>query len=528
MNTRKLFALVLAVVMLLTLFVACGEKEKDADKNPSPSSNPSTPAGDGDTSPDFDPDDLTEVSVWLPDLGDAGGGDKADLVHDAINAITEKELGITVKFVWLALPDMPTQFSLAAANRESVDIVVTTPMPSGSFLTYYATGMASDITSLLDEHGQGIVDLMSEQKLLEAFRMNDGAIYGIPTYRNLNTNLYIVFREDALENAGVLDLARSMTTWAEYEEVLAGIKEKGEIWGVGGAQTLQSQPYVFGTGSFSDTYVYDNLGDGLGFVYTDQSGNVYNNYEIEEVLAEYKAFKSWYDNGYVYPDTAYQTEMGLLLMKQQTAAGTIMQGEFGSTSFDQIGVPVLSIKLSAGMLSTASCNKFAVIIPSVSAQPEAAMKLLNAIYTRKDLMDLFAWGVEGETYIVDELGYATFEEGKDSSTCGYHSSDYVFGNQFIATPWTLGVDITGEEMRSLTYDDFAGAASSVYMGITVDTGEYGALVSALAAVRDEYVPQLTSGMYSDAIYNEFIKKLNATGVEEYLAVFRTAVDEFMA
>lgn len=524
MKNSKLLSLVLILCMFAALFSACSAKPV---KNDTPSSDlqSSDPSIAGNAS-----DELTTVNVWLCDIGGAGaGGNKWTLVNDAINEYTEKNLNISVNFTWVQISDFATQFSLAVANKEPIDIAFTGPVPPGTFSQFYSSGMAMDISGYLDEYGQDIKDLMADMRLLDAYTMPDGKVYGIPAYRMLNSNNYICYRTDMLEEVGMVDFFNAMTTWSEFEEVIKAVAETGLTYGMGSkSNNYGADGYCRGAEAFADSYVYDTLGDSTGMVYTDQAGNVSLSFENDDILAQYKRTADWYSKGYFYPDSYIASDMSESLIANNTFAGYVVRSEYGVevNKSQSCQTDMTCIEITPGMISTASTVGIGVIVPIVATEPEAAIRLLSAFYTTPELMNLINWGVEGETYVMTDSGEATYPENTDNSTCGYHYMDFMFGNQFISAPWIGAAD--GAAFRENSMANFLNAGSSVYMGLAVDVSEMDTIISSIAAVRDEYVPILCGGMFSDSLYNEFLAKVESAGVDKYLDFFQTAVDDFMA
>lgn len=463
MKLKNFLALILAIVMLLTLFAACGEKEKSEGNN-APVSPSTAVSNDPSDSGDDEPEELREINVWLADMGQGGLNTKSADVGDALNEIMLNEYNIKVNLIWNNMSDIGTQFTLAVSNKEAIDIILTTPAPNASFTTYYSGGMLMDISSYIDEYAPDLKALMAPLNLLGAYTMPDGGLYGIPTYRILNSNLYLIMRNDILEASGALELAQSMATWSDFEEVLRLITAEGSQYGTADSMGdgMSIGGFAFGSGDFKNVISYDNLSDGLGVVYSDQSGNVSLLYENDIMVDQYKMVSGWYKNGYIYADSVYANE------------------------------------------------------------PEAALTFLNALYTRSDLMNLITWGIEGETYEVKDSGEGGYIGDADATTSGYHGADFLVGNQFLVLPWQG----SGADFRVKAEESLTSAPVSAYMGLTIDTAGYDTLVSAISAVKSEYHSQIAGGLYTDALFAEFLQKLDSAGVDEYIALFQSAVDGF--
>lgn len=527
MKIRKILSILLIVCMLATVFVACGEKEKDDGK--SDPSDSGTVSNDANKPDDNQPDDeeTPTITVWLPDMGNSGAGHKSGAVADAIQALALEEINVNVEITWISMSDIGTQFVLAVANNEPVDIYYGVPTTTCNFLSLHAQGCFMDITPYLD-NAPDIVALSEEMGLLDAFERG-GAIYGIPTYRQYNSNLYICCRMDILEETGNVDKFYGLKTWSEYEELLQDIKDLDKMYATGsGWASMLTIGFFYGMeDSLSSTYAYDQLGDALRVLYTDENGNVSNAWEEEDLLAQLKKIKGWNDSGFMYPDSAYNKDTTEVLVNQNVLAAWVVTSEYGIevNKANACGMEIACLEIAPGMLKTSAVQGFYAGIPTTAAEPAAALKFMNFLYTSEECMNLINWGIEGETYVLNAEGFAEYPEGTDPSTCGYHNNDYLLGNQFLTIPWQGSGAIT---FREDALANMKNAPTSKYLGLTVDVSDYGALVAAIKTVVDEYDAQLTCGTFSDSIYNEFLGKLDSAGIDEYLGLYQTAVDDFLA
>ena len=111
----------------------------------------------------------------------------------------------------------------------------------------------------------------------------------------------------------------------------------------------------------------------------------------------------------------------------------------------------------------------------------------------------------------------------DALTSGFHNNDYKIGNSFLCLPWSG----SSKDFRSEAKTFFEAAPSSNYLGLTIDTSEYASLVSQISAVTDEFHGQMCGGFYTEELYQEYLDKLDAAGIDEYIALYQTAIDGFL-
>lgn len=520
MKKTRILALVLIVCMLATVFVACTKKETDDGKDNTPSSKPSTSI-DGNENPDDGGEvEIEEINFWMhapnyyEDLQD---------IEDALNELTERDIGIHVNITAIPSGDYGAQLSLAIANNESIDACTVVPMPAGSFTTLYSNGALYDITDLLEEYGQGIKALLGDEIL--AAQQVDGRQYGLSNYRLLASAPYIVYRTDSLENAGVLEDFRNMQTWAEFEAVMTAVMDSNSTYGFG-IQGNVSYNFVLGAESIYDTYAYDYLGDSLLLVFAKQNGEVGLVYDQEDVLNQYRMYADWMKKGILYPDSPINTESSDILVSQNAYAGQVTQSEFGIeiAKKQSMGIDVECVQLGDGLISTSTCRIWSMGMPASSANPVGGMKFLNYLYTTAEAMNLLIWGIEGQNYYVKDTGEAAYLEGKDASTSGYHFGDYAMGNQFLVLPW----EGQGGDFRVRAEENLKNSTRSIFLGLSFDTSDYSTMITALSAVKAEYMGQVCYGQFSDKLLDEYLQKLGTAGIDDYIALYQAAAADFLA
>ena len=167
-------------------------------------------------------------------------------------------------------------------------------------------------------------------------------------------------------------------------------------------------------------------------------------------------------------------------------------------------------------------KKFGLVLPVTCKEPEAAMKWINLLYNNADIMNLITWGIEGKSYEVVD-GVAKYIGDADALTSGFHNNDYKIGNSFLCLPW----DGSEPDFREKALEAFKAAPGSAYLGLTVDTSVDAALTAAMGAVRDEYHGQLCGGFYTEELYQEYLDKMAESGGEEWVALYQSAIDEFL-
>lgn len=540
---KKFIAVFAALCMVISMLGACGNAEgskettKPENKETQAQAGETTAGGETQASaketeaPDnADDEDMADVNMVFLSMSTIP--QDLPLVVEALNEITEKEINTHVNIEMIEVGNYDQQIGLKTSSNEKVDLMLTLPMGSSSFNNMAAQNQLMDITELLNEYGKGVLDTVGD--LVNA-TTKDGKIVGVTTYRSLVSSEYIIMRTDVLEDLGLLEKAQNMKSMSEYTEILKAVKES-EKWGnLAGIVASDGQGtcmplaggYI-GVDSFEDAYVYDQLGDLNKIIAINPDGSdptVKNNFASDEYKAMWKQMKDWYDAGYVYKDVTTTKEMAEDLVKSNVAFSYFSQSELGveAAKSTACGTPVTCVRIITLPISTSSCTKFVWAVPSSATEPEAAVKLLNLMYTSPEVENLLAYGIEGTHYQVkDGVGY--YMDGQDVSSCGYHTADFLFGNQFNCLPF----DGQDPDIRTQAKEEMDAAITSAYLGFSCDTTTIQSEISAVVNVLAEFRPSVDSGLASDTDYQNFLDKLDASGLPTIIAEYQKQLDEWLA
>lgn len=536
----KLTALFMAACLVATSMAACGNSEGGnapaasdegaaGESSAAADSGAATDAGD-DADADADADeDMAEISMTYLSMGPI----PSDLqkVEDELNKITEAEINTHVTLDMLEPANFAQQVNLKMSSAEAFDLLCTMPSGTASFNNMASQNQLMDITELLDEYGQDILSTVGD--LMKSTTM-DGKVYGVPTWRSLVTSTYVVMRTDVLEDLGLLEKAQNMTTLTEYEEILQAVKDS-EKWnylaGMAASDlvgtVLAMGGCYMGEDSFADYTCYDQLGDTNKMIAINPDGSdstVINNFKTDEYHKMYEKMKEWYDKGYVYGDVTTQTDKAGEMVKSNAVFSFFSQSEIGveQARETECGMPMTCVKMVTMPISTSTCTKFVWAVPTTSNEPEAAMKMLNLMYTDSRVANLLAWGIEGVHYQVKD-GVAYFMDGQDANNCPYHTADFLYGNQFLVLPW----DGQPADFRDQAKAEMDSAEVSAYLGFACDTTGISSEISAVSNVIAEFLPSIDSGIASQEDYDAFLEKLDASGMPKILEEYQNQLNTWL-
>lgn len=473
--------------------------------------------------------DMAEITVAYLSMGALPPG-LAD-VEEAINEITEKEINIHVTLEVIESGNYAQQINLKMSAQEPFDLMVTMPAGTASFNNMVSQKQFMEISDLLEDYGQGILDTVGE--MIRGTTV-DGRVYGVTAWSSLVTSDYIVMRTDVLEDLGLLEKAENMTALTEYEEILQAVKDS-EKWNylagltasdMAGTCLALSGTYV-GEDKFSDGTCYDQLGDANKMISINPDGSdptVVNNFKTEEYRKMYEKMKEWNEKGYVYGDVTTQNGKAEELIKSDVVFSFISHGEIGVETLksNTCGMPMTCVKMITMPISTSTCTKWVWAVPVTSKEPEAAVTFLNMMYTDSRIANLLAWGVENVHYQVKD-GVAYYMDGEDANSCAYHTADFLYGNQFLVLPWNGQPADFREQAKAV----MESAEVSAYLGFACDTTAISGEISAVSNVISEYLPSIDSGIAEPESYDAFLKKLDDSGMPKIIEEYQRQLDEWL-
>ena len=303
-----------------------------------------------------------------------------------------------------------------------------------------------------------------------------------PAYRSYVSGIFIMMRTDVLDDLGLREKAEQLTFGSSYV-------------GVADGDTSASVVNLFGTEAY------------------------YNNYQL---------VKDWYDAGYVYRNANTATELGNSLVKSGVAFSYLTMtektvAEKVQTFYDETcGREMTMVLIHDLPISTSTLTKFTWGIPVTSKSPEAAAAFLELFFNNAQVANLFAWGIEGVDYQINEDGVACYIEGNE--TPAYHGVEFLNANCFHILPWE-GADPQLRQIQKKLMDE---ASLSEYFGFTCETDAITNQITAMTNAVSEYGAQINSGMADEDSFQSFLAKLEAGDIQTIIDLYQTKLDAWRA
>ena len=531
-NAKKLLALLLALVMVLGL-AACSGNEQP--KETEAQSQASEPKGD-----DIVATEGTKEPVVLEWYYRGNGIQKdTEMVEAEFNKLLQTYPGmehVTVNFNCYTGADYPNAVALAQSADQQIDILNTVGL---DFVDQVKLGTYAPLNDLLADN-QALYNELPEW--LWDLGSVDGNIYMVPHYQRAANQEYMVIPVEYLQygdEAAIRALCDNPDRTVEEIGQVIGDFVKAVQANVG------TTKYTYSLGQLM-THMHgfvkrnDNISN--NFVLFEGSDKVEYMFTSEDAKAAYAISAQWYDEGLIHPDrlTIEETEMYYANMMNPVSYCFSMQNGAGSEElmssklsaqygFDVVAIPIwdnyfISNNWAAGGDGiTAKCE-----------HPVEALRLLELMNTDEGipLYNMIVYGLEGVHYEkiddthIKTLEYDGSQGGVDAS---YAAMKWIMGNTFHAYLNQACNDQDNEIALEINESD-SNAKSSI-MGFRVDTTSVQTQIEQVNAVNAEYCETVRHGVMGEsgweAMYNEYVSKMENAGLNEVLNEIQRQVDEFL-
>ena len=338
-------------------------------------------------------------------------------------------------------PSWTDQAIGALLADEKIDLIFTADWEG--YVKEIQAGKLLALDDQLTTNGQGILETLSSD-FLEGIKV-DGAIYGIPTNKELCVPSGIIVNKTAAAEIGwdlteyENDPSKKITT-EELEPYLAAYKEKYP----------DKYPYLMEKDRWSDEpWGHEWIGleeDVLSMKFAkDENGNydetVYSIYETQEQEDHIRLMYDWAQKGYISPDSAtqdYNAVFGtgdFLVFTQPLKGNNFKSIEmYGANKNPEVpDFECMEIVMQDKYKVTCQAGGSMFAIP-VSGRADPAMQYLNLMHTDPVLVNLMLFGAEGVNYT--KVNDAQVELIDSANWYGMHGGAWTVGNtklQYVLT-----------------------------------------------------------------------------------------------
>ena len=156
------------------------------------------------------------------------------------------------------------------------------------------------------------------------------------------------------------------------------------------------------------------------------------------------------------------------------------------------------------------------VIPQASEHKEAAMKILNLMYTNRDYVTLYTYGIEGIHYLRNSEG------GMQVLLDRYTQNlTWMFGNCLLAS---ADLDAAGQNL-----EDYKNASYSPYFGFLYNDERYTDEIADMQNILAAWLPELENGKNPDidGALKQMNEELYAAGLTEVIRDKQQQLDQWL-
>ena len=489
---KKLTALLLSLVLLLTAFSAFAESEEKWDG----------------------PVEQIVMAWNTPGVDNA----YLDQVAQVINDYIRDKIGVEVSFRQVSVFESASAYTRwIAGGGEGVDLITIAFVPTTPFI---AMNMIQPLDDYLDQ-APHIVALAEEGAPIYDPNTT-GHVYALSVIGKpaAGTTAGMWFFEDALREAGFDYEDGQIVTLDQIDEAVRGIKAKYPNAYVG----------LYGSAPRGDfATIVDPLGAGLasGALVGDlETTEVVNYFESEAYQKYIQITRGWYVDGIVLKDAATTdaTDAGSMINDPENCLMMWNAGDIGlrSNYESQTGKKIVCLYTSVKYNKSISNVGGYTAIPVTAQHPEAAMRFMDMLYSDEFVYNSLMMGIEGLNY--------EFTNDERNAVQAIAENHYyalgLVGNMGLL--WQFGEYDPELEAAYEAWAQEGFSNPTKGFGFCYDATNMTNQITAIDAVLAEYRAALETGSVDiDKVYPEFINKLKMNGIDQVIADKQAQFDEWL-
>lgn len=528
--TKKIVALLLALVMVLAM-TACAKTE--APKADAPAAD--APAADAPAAdePAADAPAADDGEIYTLTYYEIANSDTAvrEEVQNAINAHIEPLIGANIEFALFGWGDWDSKALTALQAGEKIDIFFTADWKS-----YVRSVNMNLFTPLNDDNGEygnlletyGQEMLATHNPFFITGTQYNGVNYAVPTNKEVCVPMGYIYNVVTAEEVGLDPTA--IKDVEDFEPYFAKFKELHPDW----------YPYLSDGSWGSEPWVPGFVSIGGNVLTMKQElqadGNfdlkVYNVWETEENKKHVETMYKFFQAGYVHPDSPLSTfdvatspewAAGQWLVQSAPLKGNNIKGNELVIASGNLDMKVDEIYGQGKYIVTTHAGGSMLAIPVSSEDPVKAMKYICLLHTDKELLDMQLFGVP-------EVHWTLAEDGRvqqiDTQWYSSHGGAWTMGNTALQNVTTNEDPTKNQALQDYGKDAVPHASLGFRYSVPA---ELEAQWAAVANVADAMNRSLLTGAVDPATTLEQYKAdLKAAGIDEIQADVQAKFDEWYA
>lgn len=452
-------------------------------------------------------------TLTVPVLYDDAVPKDLPLINEALNEITQKEIGVEISLVGLIYNQESSSLDnleLELLKKQGVEFdllptILKRALPDASYLP---------LDALLSSYGQGILSSLDEHT--RSFLEIEDTITTLPSASDYVSSFGLSMRKDLVEKYGI-DLD-SITSLDDVDHLFHFLHQKEPklymVYGYRGTSFIKRL-------KAAEIHVAP-----IATLLPD--GHFENYYATEEYSHMISLFYSWDQAGYLPTAMALQNmtasklvEAGVLFSYFSPYKPSIEAEETINSSFDMVTIPLMESIVTVSSLETPVHWGINALCP----YPEKAMEFLNLMYCNEEVVNLLIYGIEGVHYEVLPNGLIDYPEGTTCETVTYQNSQpWFLPNQLISHIFTGNEPSLWEDTQ--TFNLTAPVSETLYFPF--DDSRVTVQIQEIESILSKYTEGLETGQLDPDYYlPEMLSLLTEAGVNEVLAEIQKQYDQWL-
>ncbi len=445
-----------------------------------------------------------------------------DLVMEKVNEVLKEKINAKLTLTLVDWMGLDSNLNLKINAAEKFDICYTGVL-ANDYFNNVRREVFTDLTDLLPKYAPTIWKTV-EPSYWDSIR-SDGKIYAVINRQIVGRQFCAAFRKTTFD-------AYSKTSGAKKLDEITTVEDISDYLAF--AKTQSKDDFINATFDIDGLMTYwgfDVLGGSWkipGVVkYDDGELKVVNQFDTDEWRSAMKLSADWYNKGYFWPDMSINSpKFNLLQMRfPPTYKPGIETEEKQFTTYD-----AEFAKLGETILFTRNLQMTMNAISRTSDNPIRALKLLELLYSDKDLFNLLVFGIEGKHYHVVGETASGLKRVELIDNSGYSMPiAWAFGDQFNQWLTPGQPDDVWEQTKAV--NDSATVSKS--FGFNFDSSNLKTEYANCSNIVDEYWYNVLIGFGKsqekiDEMYDKFLKNLKSAGADTIIKEMQRQIDEWKA
>lgn len=394
--------------------------------------------------------DTTSFSIAMRTFGLPYVENHPDINDDKYVKKLEEFTNTDLDFRLIPHAEYAEKMQLMLASDDRPDVMQSVFIDGPELAGGVEAGAFMPLNDLLEEHGQNLLEKIPQEAWDLVTYEGDGQIYAIPQYLSNTSRRGVAIRMDLLEKTG-LDIPE---TTDEYLEVLRAFKELGVEHPFQGREKFH----------YADTFF--GAFDAMPYQWEEHDGKVMPKFMVgDKIKKALEFYRTMYEEGLIHKE--------FLTIPQPEYRSNIISGKAGMWSMNveevsawekeiQQNVPEAEVAIipapkepggRGGHFYYDVVSRSFLINSETEVDPAKIIQFFDW-QVSDEAHDFFTYGIEGDTYTVNENGEIEYEIKDDIN---------FLNEQFYRTSWlwmirdavyTEGIlELTEEGQQVMEYFD---------------------------------------------------------------------------